>query len=77
MLRRAKPPPKNFDSNVFKAPLALKNNPVRIVLSDDKGNCVVVMEKHEALLHYRHTYSVLKSDPTRKIQRSETNVFVN
>jgi hypothetical protein len=39
-LRRAKIPLKNIDSNVFKALLALKKDPDRVVLSADKGNCV-------------------------------------
>jgi hypothetical protein len=41
----------------------------------DKGNCVVVMDKHEyrekalSLLNNRNTYSILKSDHTGKTQR--------
>ena len=75
ILRRAKLPPKNMDSNVFKALLALRKDPERIILSADKGNCVVVMDKIEyrekalSLLSDKNTYTVLKSDPTRKTQR--------
>ncbi len=75
ILRRAKLPPKNMDSNVFKALLALRKDPERIVLSADKGNCVVVMDKIEyrekalSLLSDKNTYTVLKSDPTGKTQR--------
>lgn len=75
ILRRSKPPPRNIDSNVFKALLALKKDPDRIVLSADKGNRIVVMDKHEYrdkvlyLLNEKNTYSVLKSDPTSKTQR--------
>jgi hypothetical protein len=75
ILRRAKIPPKNIDSNVFKALLALKKDSERVVLSADKGNCVVVMDKHDygekalSLLNDRNTYSILKSDPTGKTQR--------
>ena len=47
ILRRAKAPPRNIDSNVFKALLALKKDPDRVVLSADKGNCVVVMDKDQ------------------------------
>ena len=60
ILRRAKIPPKNIDSNVFKALLALKKDPDRVILSADKGNCVVVMDKHDyrekalSLLHNRN-----------------------
>ncbi len=75
ILRCAKLPPKNMDSNVFKALLALKKDPERIILSADKGNCVVVMDKIEyrekalSLLSDKNTYTVLKSDPTGKTQR--------
>ena len=75
ILRRAKIPPKNIDSNVFKALLALKKYPDRVILSADKGNCVVVMDKHDyrekalSLLNNINTYSILKSDPTGKTQR--------
>jgi hypothetical protein len=66
---------KNIDSNVFKALRALKKDPDRVILSADKGNCVVVMDKHDyrekalSLLNNRNTYSILKSDPTGKTQR--------
>ena len=76
ILRRAKKPPKNIDSNVFKALLALKKDPDRVLLSADKGNCVVVMDKHDyrekalSLLNDRNAYSILKSDPTGKTQKS-------
>ena len=33
--------------NVFKALISLKKDPDRLVLSADKGNCVVVMDKHQ------------------------------
>jgi hypothetical protein len=47
----------------------------KVILSADKGNCVVVMGKHDyrekalSLLNDRNTYSILKSDPTGKTQR--------
>ena len=75
ILRSAEIPPKNIDSNVLKALLALKKDPDRVILSVDKGNCVVVMDKHDyrekalSLLNNRNTYSILKSDPTGKTQR--------
>ena len=52
-----------------------KRPPDRVILSADKGNCVVVMDKHDyrekafSLLNNRNTYSILKSDPTGKTQR--------
>ena len=75
ILRSAKIPPKNIDSNVLKALLALKKDPDRVILSVNKGNCVVVMDKHDyrekalSLLNNRNTYSIIKSDPTGKTQR--------
>jgi hypothetical protein len=33
---------KKIDSNVFKALLALKKDPDRVILSADKGNCVLL-----------------------------------
>ena len=45
ILRRAKIPPKNIDSNVFKALLAIKKDPDRVILSADKGNYVVVIAR--------------------------------
>ena len=53
----------------------LKKDPDRVILSADKGNCVVVIDKHEyrekalSLLNDRNTYSILKYDPTGKIQK--------
>ena len=48
--------------------------PKTFVLSADKGNCVVVMDKQQyhdkalSLLNDKSTYAVLNSDPTRKTQ---------
>ena len=75
ILRRAKPPPKNIQKDVFNALIALKKDPDRLVLSADKGNCVVVMDKQQyhdkalSLLNDKSTYAVLNSDPTSKTQR--------
>ena len=83
ILRRAKPPPKNISSNVFKALISLKKDPDRLVLSADKDNCVVVMDKHQyrekalSLLNDRNTYSILKSDPTGKTQRKLNKMLLN
>ena len=45
ILRRAKPPPKNIQKDVFNALIALRKDPDRLVPYADKGNCVVVMDK--------------------------------
>ena len=48
-------------------------DPDRLVLSADKGNCVVVMDKHQyrekalSLLNDRNTYSILKSKKLNKM----------
>lgn len=44
---RSKPPPKNIQKDVFNALITLKKDPDRLVLSADKGNCVVVMDKQQ------------------------------
>ena len=60
--------------DVFNALIALKKDPDRLVLSADKGNCVVVMDKQQyhdkalSLLNDKSTYAVLNSDPSRKTQ---------
>ena len=83
ILRHAKPPPKNISNDVFKALLALKKDPDRLVLSADKGNCVVVMDKQQydekasSLLSDRNTYSILKSDPTSKTQRKLNKMLLD
>ena len=75
ILRRAKTPPRNIDSNVFKALIALRKDSDRVVLSADKGNCVVVMDKHQyrekvlSMLNDKQTYTALKSDPTGRTER--------
>ena len=74
ILRRAKIPPKNIDSNVLKASLALKKDPDRVILSADKGNCVAVMDKHDyrqkalSLLNNRNTFRTGKKVRTGLLQ---------
>ena len=46
-LRRAKTTPRNIDSSVFKALIFLRKYPDRVALLANKGNCVVVMDKHQ------------------------------
>ena len=83
ILRRAKPPPKNIQKDVFNALLALKKDPDRLVLSADKGNCVVVMDKQQyhdkalSLLNGKSTHAVLNSDPTSKTQRKLNKMLLN
>ena len=65
----------NLLPKTFNALIALKKDPDRLVLSPDKGNCVVAMDKQQyqykalSLLNEESTYAVLDSDPTSKTQR--------
>ena len=55
--------------------IAPRKDSDRVVLSADKGNCVVVMDKHQyrekvlSMLNDKQTYTALKSDPTGRIER--------
>ena len=75
ILRRAKTPPRNIDSNIFKALIALRKDPDRVVLLAGKGNCIVVMDKRQyrekvlSMLNDKQTYTTLKSDPTGRTER--------
>ena len=81
ILRRAKTPASNFDRNVFKALIALKKDPNRVVLSADNANCVVVMDKHQycekvlLILNDKQTYTTLKFDPTGRT-KSDLNQWL-
>ena len=83
ILRRAKPPPKNLRKDVFNALITLKKDTDRIVLSADKGNCVVVMDKRQyhdkalSLLNDKSTYAVFNSDPTSKTQRNLNKMLLD
>ena len=60
-----------------------KKDPDRLVLSADKGNCVVVMDKQQyhdkalSMLNDKSTYAVLNSDPTSKTQRNLNKMLVD
>ena len=75
--------PKNIQKDVFNALIALKKDPDRLVLSADKGNCVVVMDKQQyhdkalSLLNDKSTYAVLNSDPTSKTQRKLNKMLLD
>ena len=70
---KKKPPPKNIQKDVFNALIALKKDLDRLVLSADKGNCVVVLDKQQyhdkalSLLNNKSMYAVLNFDPTIKL----------
>ena len=83
ILTRAKPPPKNIQKDVFNALIALKKDPDRLVLSSDKGNCVVIMDKQRyhdkalSLHNDKSTYAVLNFDPTNKTQRKLNKMLLD
>ena len=60
-----------------------KKDPDRLVLSAEKGNCVVVMEKQQyhdkalSLLNDKSTYTVFNSDPTSKTQRKLNKMLLD
>ena len=60
-----------------------KKDPDRLVLSAEKGNCVVVMEKQQyhdkalSLLNDKSTFAVLNSDPTRQTQRKLNKMLLD
>ena len=76
ILRHVKPLPKNIHNDVFNALIALKKDPDRLVLSADKGNCVVVMDKQQyhdkalSLLNDKSTYAVFNSFLSVKLKES-------
>ena len=75
--------PKNVQKDVFNALIALKKDPDRLVLSADKGNCVVVRDKQQyhdkalSLLNDKSTYAVLNSDPIYKTQRKLNKMLLD
>ena len=75
--------PKNIQKDVFNALIALKKDPDRLVLSADKGNCVVVRDKQQyhdkalSLPNDKSTYAVLNSDPICKTQRKLNKMLLD
>ena len=75
--------PKNIQKDVFNALLALKKDLDRLVLSANKGNCVVVLDKQQyhdkalSLLNDKSPYAVLNSDPTGKTQRKLNKILLD
>ena len=75
--------PKNIQKDVFNALIALKKDPDRLVLSADKGNCVVVRDKQQyhdkalSLPNDKSTYAVLNSDPICKSQRKLNKMLLD
>ena len=66
-----------------RGPFKKEKDPDRLVLSADKGNCVVVMDKQQyhdkalSLLNDKRTYAVLNSDPTSKTPRKLNKILLD
>ena len=82
VLSRAHPPASNIPSSEMKALQDLRKDKSRLIISADKGNCTVVMdrkdydEKVKELLGDESTYKVLKKDPTKKTERDMNGILL-
>ena len=82
VLSRAHPPASNILSSEMKALQDLRKDKSRLIISADKGNCTVVMdrkdyhEKVKELLGDESTYKVLKKDPTKKTERDMNGILL-
>ena len=74
-LARARPPPANIPPFEIKALNNLHKDKSRLIITADKGNYPVVMDradynnKVQNLVKDSKTYKVLKRDPTKKTER--------
>ena len=72
VLSRACPPPSNIPSKEMKALQDLRKDKLRLIISADKGNCTVVMDRKDyddkvkELLGDELTYKVLKIQQNRR-----------
>ena len=75
VLQRAKAPPPNLPRSELKALRDLRKDHSLLVISADKGNCTVVMDRKDydnkvkQMLSDQKTYKILKKDPTRCTER--------
>ena len=82
VLSRARPPPSNIPSKEMKDLQDLRKDKSRLIISADKGNCTVVMDRKDyddkvkELLGDESTYKVLKKDPTKKTERDMNGILL-
>ena len=73
-LRNSQEPTRNITKQEVQALVELKNDQSRVILTEDKGVAIVIMDKEDyqekakALLEDQGTYKALKSDPTNRIK---------
>ena len=78
-IKRSHPPRPNITREEQRALRELKNDDTRIILTADKGVCLVVMDKEEYIekteeLLKEKTYKIIPTDPTnRKKEQINTN----
>ena len=71
VLKKIQPPKSNITKEAQKALKELKKDTNRVILTADKGTCVVVMDKEEYInkaqdLLKEETYRIIPEDPTNK-----------
>ena len=71
VLKKSQPPKANITKEEQKAMIELKKDTNRVILTADKGTCLVVMDKEEYInkaqdLLKEDTYRIIPEDPTNK-----------
>ena len=82
VLSRAHAPSPNVTASEMKTLQHLRKDKSRLVITEDKGNCTVIMdrkdydEKVKELLGEESTYKFLKKDPTKKTERDMNGILL-
>ena len=80
-LRNSQEPTSNITKQEIQAPVELKKDQERVILTADKGVAIVIMDKKEyqdkakVLLEDQGTYQVLKTDPTGRLKSKMINLL--
>lgn len=83
VLPRASIPPLNLPQDELRALHGLRKDKDRLIISADKGNCTVVMdrkdydEKVQQMLNDQKTYKILDKDPTQRTERKFNEKLAN
>ena len=81
-MSRAHPPSPNATASEMKTLQHLRKDKSRLVITADKGNCTVIMDRKDyhdkvkELLGDESTYKVLKKDPTKKTERDINGILL-
>ena len=78
VLKKSQPPKANITKEEQKAMIELRKDTNRVILTADKGTCLVVMDKEEYInkaqdLVKEDTYRIIREDPTNKQKISSYN----